>query len=76
MACTPELCTAKGVDSKPVVAALQLYSDKTLVAMKGQSAHPVRITFLNIAYGMRIISLKDVALLPELKASVQCPGDL
>lgn len=39
------------------IAALQLYSDKTLLNFKGVTAHPVRATFLNILYEARIKNL-------------------
>lgn len=58
-------CT-KCPDAK--VAALQLYSDKTQLAIsQGLSAHPIRATLLNIAYGKRIKSLVDVGYLPEIQ---------
>jgi hypothetical protein len=50
-----------------VVAALQLYSDKTQVACKGVSAHPVHLALLNLAYGVRVMSHAHIALLPTLE---------
>lgn len=40
------------------VAMLQLYSDKTLVTMKGKQCHPIRGTLLNIGYGSRIKNIR------------------
>jgi len=51
-----------------VIAALQLYSDNSNVNMKGTSAYPVKASLLNIAYGKRIRSFREVALLPNLGA--------
>jgi hypothetical protein len=47
-----------------VIAALQVYSDKTLINSKGLSAHPIRATLLNIAYSKRIHNLKTVGYIP------------
>jgi len=47
-----------------VVAALQLYSDKTQVTHKGKSLHPVRASLLNIRFGTRIKNYRTVAYLP------------
>ncbi len=50
------------------VAALQLYSDKTLLTISdGLSAHPIRATMLNIAFGKRVQNLCDVGYLPDIK---------
>ena len=42
-----------GLDSA-VIAALQLYSDKTLVNRKGLDVHPVKASLLNVPYSKRI----------------------
>jgi len=50
------------------VAALQLYSDKTLLTISDNlSAHPIRATLLNIAFGKRVQNLCDVGYLPDIK---------
>eukprot|EP00798_Chlamydomonas_sp_ICE-L_P002933 gene2933-biopygen14867 len=49
-----------------VVAALQLYSDKTHLNVKGTDCHPVLATLLNICHGKRIKSYKHVAYLPKM----------
>ena len=41
-------------NDKAVIAALQLYSDKTLVNRKGLDVHPVKATLLNLPYSKRI----------------------
>lgn len=43
-----------------VVAALQFYSDKTLINNKGASAHPLRLSLLNAGYAARM-QLKNLA---------------
>ena len=53
-------------DRTGVVAALQLYSDKTLVNRKGLSCHPIRATLLNIKHGIRIRNLRNVGYMPTL----------
>jgi len=37
-----ELLQVQNPQLDPVVAALQLYSDKTVLTMKGRQAHPIR----------------------------------
>ena len=43
-----------------VVAALQFYSDKTLINNKGAAAHPLRLSLLNVGYAARM-QLKNLA---------------
>lgn len=43
---------------KVVVAALQLYSDKTLLDNKQRYIYPLRATLLNIAHCKRVNSLR------------------
>lgn len=47
-----------------VVAALQLYSDKTQVTHKGKNLHPMRASLLNIRFKTRIKNYRTVAYLP------------
>jgi len=49
-----------------VVAAVQLFSDKTLVNRKNLSCHPIKATLLNIDLSIRITHIKNVAYLPTL----------
>ena len=50
------------------IAALQLYSDKTLLTVsEGLSAHPIRAALLNISYGKRMHNLIDVGYLPDIQ---------
>ena len=50
------------------IAALQLYSDKTLLTVsEGLSAHPIRAALLNISYGKRMQNLIDVGYLPDIQ---------
>ncbi|GAX77802.1 hypothetical protein CEUSTIGMA_g5245.t1 [Chlamydomonas eustigma] len=51
----------------PMLAALQLYSDKTLLNMKGVNSHPIRATLLNVSYGKRIKNLVDVGYFPKVE---------
>jgi len=48
-----------------VVAAMQLYSDKTVITFRGHSLHPVRFTLLNIPGSFRGDYLQHVAYFPE-----------
>lgn len=49
-----------------VIAALQLYSDKTLLNRKGLQCHSVKITLLNIPFSRRIFCLATIAYLSPL----------
>jgi hypothetical protein len=51
----------------PVLAMVQLYSDKTLLNMKNVQCHPVRFTLMNIAYSKRVLNHVDVAYLPSIE---------
>lgn len=44
------------------VAALQLYSDKTLTTFKGSSVHPIRACLLNAGYCSRVANIRYVKL--------------
>ncbi|GAX74319.1 hypothetical protein CEUSTIGMA_g1768.t1 [Chlamydomonas eustigma] len=54
----------------PMLAALQLYSDKTLLNMKGVNSHPIRASLLNVSYGKRIKNLVDVGYFPKVEFPV------
>jgi hypothetical protein len=60
-----------------VLAALQMYSDKSLVNDKGLHAHPVKCTLLNIDYDIKIRSLNTatVAYLPILEKPFHLTND-
>lgn len=58
-----------------IIAALQLYSDKSLVNMKNLSAHPIRATLLNLSYSDRIKNLDGVGYIPEISRPVQVKND-
>ena len=50
-----ELLRSRKGHENAKVAALQLYSDKTLLTISNSlSAHPIRATLLNIAFGKRV----------------------
>ena len=53
-------------DPSGVIAALQLYSDKTLVNQKGLSCHPIKATLLNVRHNKRIQDLANVGYFATL----------
>lgn len=59
------------VNANGVIAALQLYSDKTLINRKGLSAHPIRAALLNIHHSKRIRDLQNVGYFPSLSKPAQ-----
>lgn len=50
-----------------VVAALQLYSDSTLLNVKGKPCHPIRMTLLNVPYSQKSEHVHVAAYFPELQ---------
>ncbi len=61
--CDPQSChrwveCQRLLGPKVVVAALQLYSDKTLLDNKQRYIYPLRATLLNIAHCKRVNSLR------------------
>lgn len=49
---------ASNPDMPWTVAAVQLYSDKTLTTFKGTSVHPIRACLLNAGYCSRIANIR------------------
>jgi hypothetical protein len=54
------------LDPNGVIAALQLYSDKTLVNRKGLSCHPIRAALLNVQHSTRVRKLTNLGYFPSL----------
>lgn len=59
------------VNPNGVIAALQLYSDKTLINRKNLSAHPIRAALLNIHHSKRIRDLENIGYFPSLTKPAQ-----
>lgn len=61
----------------PVIAAIQLYSDKTLLNRKGLDCHPVKASLLNVPFTTRISTISTVAYLSsfaEKPARISLPA--
>lgn len=58
--------TIREANSNEVLGALQLYSDKTQVTMKGHSCYPVRASLLNVGQYMRNTNLRELGFFPVI----------
>jgi hypothetical protein len=56
----------ESMDDYATVALLQLYSDKTLVNVKGTSCHPIRLALLNVPQARKHETITTVAYFPVL----------
>lgn len=74
-ACDAWLYLQSKIPESGIIAALQLYSDKSLVNMKNLSAHPIRATLFNLPYKDRIKNLDGVGYLPELSRPAHVKND-
>jgi hypothetical protein len=54
------------LDPNGVIAALQFYSDKTVVNKKGLSCHPIRAALLNVRHSTRVRQLDNVGYFPTM----------
>ena len=82
---TPEQCDAWLYQQKalrellphhdPVVAAIQLYSDKTLLNRKGLNCHPVKAVLLNVPFTRRISAISTIAYLSSFNERPANVGD-
>ena len=73
--CDAWLQLQSNIPESSFIAALQLYSDKSLVNMKNLSSHPIRATLLNLPYKERIKNLDGVGYLPELSRPAHVKND-
>lgn len=62
------MCEGLDRPTQPVVAAIQLWSDKARLTNKANiSAHPIRAALLNVAYSERIGNLDLVGYFPTMQ---------
>ena len=64
-----QTCYANVIANGAVVAAIQLYSDKSLLNNKGTSVYPLKAVLLNAPFAARtdIKNMRNIAFFPEIK---------